>query len=130
MFPSLPQCTWKAPDASRQAVLSLDFERLMSSVLPPASQFHDHFLSPWMIAKMTDVEDEYFDDLDDEDFDDEFDDDFEEELDDDLAALNPEVTEEDLVEADDDLGGIFDDEEGGGMPREEGEPSAEPEEEP
>jgi hypothetical protein len=90
----------------------------------------DFFLAPWMTPTMSDVEDDYFDDLDDEDFDDEFDDDFEEELDDDLAALNPEVTEEDLVEADDDLGGMFeDDEEGGGAAREESEPAAEPEEE-
>jgi hypothetical protein len=92
----------------------------------------DYFLSPWMSPAMTpnlsNGEDEYFDDLDDEDFDDEFDDDFEEELDDDLAALNPEVTEEDLVEADDDLGGMFDEEEGGPASPE-AEPAAEPEEE-
>lgn len=89
----------------------------------------DSFLAPWMHASMSDADDEYFDDLDDEDFDDEFDDDFEEELNDDLAALNPEVTEEDLVEADDDLGGMFDDDEEGGAAREEAEPAAEPEEE-
>lgn len=89
----------------------------------------DSFLAPWMNANMSDADDEYFDDLDDEDFDDEFDDDFEEELNDDLAALNPEVTEEDLVEADDDLGGMFEDDEEAGGVREDGDPVAEPEDE-
>lgn len=127
MFPSLPQCMWNSNLEPLSAAEMPVFEPFMSTL--PSPPPNDHFLSPWMIAKMTDVEDEYFDDLDDEDFDDEFDDDFEEELDDDLAALNPEVTEEDLVEADDDLGGMFDDEEGGTSPREDAEPGAEPEEE-
>jgi len=127
MFPSSPQCVWESQTEPFTAAEMPGFEHPMSA-LPPVP--NDNFLSPWMIAKMTDVEDEYFDDLEDEDFDDEFDDDFEEELDDDLAALNPEVTEEDLVEAEDDLGGMFDDEEGGAAPREDGEPAAEPEEEP
>lgn len=127
MFPGLPKCTWGSHWGPLAAAEMPGFERSMFALPAPPN---DNFLSPWMIAKMTDVEDEYFDDLDDEDFDDEFDDDFEEELDDDLAALNPEVTEEDLVEADDDLGGMFDeDEEGSGNPREDGEPAAEPEEE-
>jgi hypothetical protein len=126
MFPSLPQIVWD-PNLGAQNTAVMPFELHSRFALPALP--NDHFLSPWMIAKMTDVEDEYFDDLDDEDFDDEFDDDFEEELDDDLAALNPEVTAEDLVEADDDLGGMFDDdEEGSGNPREDGEPAAEPDE--
>ena len=128
MFPSLPQSTMNESLALPTMTGITSFPCSMNSAEAPVD---DIFLAPWMTATMTDGEDEYFDDLDDEDFDDEFDDDFEEELDDDLAALNPEVTEEDLVEADDDLGGMFDDdEEGGGAAGEVVEPAAEPEDEP
>lgn len=130
MFQGLPQFTIGSRDHSQGDISGIYGQTMTTAPrkpmnAPPADEF---FLSPWMNPKMSNVEDEYFDDLDDEDFDDEFDDDFEEELDDDLAALNPEVTEEDLVEADDDLGGMFDDEEGP-SPTPEGEPAAEPEEE-
>ncbi len=127
MFPSLPQCTMNDSLALPSMAGITSFP---CSINVTAAPVDDVFLAPWMTVTMSDVEDEYFDDLEDEDFDDEFDDDFEEELDDDLAALNPEVTEEDLVEADDDLGGMFDDEEGGGSAGEAIEPVAEPEDEP
>lgn len=126
MFPSVPQCIM---GNSLAPGYTTGIASYCNSNSVSAAPVDDVFLAPWMTATMSDVEDEYFDDLDDEDFDDEFDDDFEEELDDDLAALNPEVTEEDLVEADDDLGGMFDDEEGGSS-GEPVEPGAEPEDEP
>jgi hypothetical protein len=125
MFPSLPQSNMIE---SRALPMSAGMTSLASPVNAADAPLDDFFLAPWMTATMSETEDEYFDDLDDEDFDDEFDDDFEEELDDDLAALNPEVTEEDLVEADDDLGGMFEDDEEGGAAGEPAEPVAEPEE--
>jgi hypothetical protein len=126
MFPSLPQSTINESMALPTMAGITSFACPLNATEAPVEDF---FLAPWMTANMSEAEEEYFDDLDDEDFDDEFDDDFEEELDDDLAALNPEVTEEDLVEADDDLGGMFDDDEEGGSAVDPVEPAVEPEEE-